>query len=60
VISKSPEIFTGSSSAFPESSMFNTFESDLEILLADWQEDGASFSHFTTTLHDDLHIMHDG
>jgi hypothetical protein len=40
--------------------MFNTFESDLEILLADWQEDGASFSHFTTTLHDDLHIMHDG
>jgi len=31
--------------------MFNTLESDLETLLADWPEDGASFPHFTTTLH---------
>lgn len=40
--------------------MFNTFESDLETLLADWQEDSASFPHFTATLHDDLHITLDG
>ena len=54
-ISKSPQNLVNSATVAHtstlDSSMFNTLESDLETLLADWPEDGASFPHFTTTLH---------
>lgn len=40
--------------------MFDTLENDLEALLADWHEDGASFSDFTTTIDNGINAIHDG
>lgn len=38
--------------------MVDTFENDLETLLADWHEDDATIPYFTTTL-DDINVTHE-
>lgn len=42
-----------------EASMFDTLENDLETLLADWHEDGASFPDFATTIDDGMNAIHE-
>lgn len=59
LISRSPQGLASSVMAphtnILESSIVDTFENDLETLLADWHEDGATFPQFTTAL-DDMNV----